>query len=1540
MCFWKKSRLVYGVILSRAGTKSSQGDDFQVAVVINWLIRLLSDDSLAYIQAESNGISGFSEKVTVDDIVIGYADGHRRYIQAKKNQSTNRAWSFADLGDELVKSKEQLHSDPTGLVDFYSATPFGDFESLAAACREYPDFSAFQREVGKSQNDSLSTLAGRWCESLEHSFELAQRIRFGVHLDHEAWTRLNLLELTRVVTKPETAMIILESFTNAHQSKRSGTSFEVRRNQVFAELRKHGVVSAPSYEIQEVLGKFAEISRIGRDWNRSVGGQQFCRPEIEEVFQGIRDKQETILIVDRPGSGKTCLLLDIVDHLESDESSVLLFLKGDRFIGDESREILPDDIAEMCARLAEVKPLVVIIDSLDVISLNRDSNSLNYFLNLIDRLQGITNITLIAACRTFDLQYDAKLRDRNWKKKIELADFDFNEVVVPLLLEWGVNVAALNMELERLLCLPQNLRLFEPIANLDHDVEIRSAYELQAVFLEECVRKNPDIGSSGLGSLQQFANQLLKARVHQLPSVQFSGDESIRRSLISQNVLFEDSGKITFSHQTLFDALVVQHALANDEGLLSFILSHPPFPFLRASVQTFLFHLRTHSHELFSRQITQVLGSSGVAYHLKRLIVETIGTLKVDPTNDWPLVRRIYQNHTALFERLFWKTTGDGWFKLLHDQWFPLLNSADQNWRRNFLHRLGQWANDFPSEVNNLRVQAIKDHWGDENAVYTIIWQLDQFTEWQNERIYPLLELISRELINHQEIDRQNDFLNVMSKYIAVTNHGYELLWQFMTRNVTNKEVLRFELDGQLDCDFQDKVFLQQSLEKSSHFLDLVLKDLEIWAYREELRDRPLNTAFLHNCPSYNHRHGQSDYSADLGALLKAIEAALYSHAKAGSSWWQANEPQLRTSNLVIILYFLIKPYSEFSERHVNGICALLTNSNLLRYGHLEHELGQLMQAIYYFLPEDIQLQNQRYILNLYHDEVWQEQHGYIDELPQWVCRKRYNYLLWIPLVYRTQESQLFVEYYEQDFGRFLPEPSVNSWGGTVGYPLTLAQMQGFSDKALIDYCKHYEGYNDGFGSHPGDRLRGDQGMVQRRLSEATAYDPERYLKLIPLFIASGLDTGYSQNIVHGVADHIRYRFGNVRSSSGQFEWKQPEVDGEWLAEQLLNLLESADWLWTDTRQFNLFVIPEACCDVLTNKKHIGRLVFLLFQLLFELRREQVNLNPKKSSDDISNRDLRFHAINSDWGHVGRGISKLCNRLLGAEAEVPELLYPLLRHLIKISKQAAITIIDAIPYITYKKPEWGFQLFSDIYDSAEPVCPWGWAQRHLYYQYNDNFKYTAPYLAKMLQSGETEAIQSWGLLSTMSHLAGHLTQDQLFENLIDINREEAWIAAAQVFEGNLDKHTRDGMCINGMVRILELELDMPRVISEIEDAFDPKKRGGFVRGEFARIFIEKASIHGQRRSIRFLLDWLADLSSRDPLSSLELLELLADKLSAESARRLYDGKSLIQALNALLREADETDEEQLISRVISLQDRFLQLDLHGIEDFFNAAGRS
>jgi len=109
-------------------------DSIASRAALHWVINLLSNDDIDYMQAESNGLPGINEPVPVDDIVIVYKNGNRTHIQAKKNQKKERAWSIKDWGSELPQILEQLEQGDHITVELYSATPLGDFKTLIDAC--------------------------------------------------------------------------------------------------------------------------------------------------------------------------------------------------------------------------------------------------------------------------------------------------------------------------------------------------------------------------------------------------------------------------------------------------------------------------------------------------------------------------------------------------------------------------------------------------------------------------------------------------------------------------------------------------------------------------------------------------------------------------------------------------------------------------------------------------------------------------------------------------------------------------------------------------------------------------------------------------------------------------------------------------------------------------------------------------------------------------------------------------------------------------------------------------------------------------------------------------------------------------------------------------------------------------------------------------------------------------------------------------------------------------------------------------------------
>jgi len=218
-------------------------------------------------------------------------------------------------------------------------------------------------------------------------------------------------------------------------------------------------------------------------------------------------------------------------------------------------------------------------------------------------------------------------------------------------------------------------------------------------------RRDPLLGALALTALQGIAGRMMRERSLRLPRAAVAIDEGRLRRLISQDVLTEPatpaSGQmIGLGHQALLDALTVRSALAEGQDLRAFILAHPPFPFLRPAVRGFAMHLRAIDPPRFRRQFRAAIGEPGIAYHLKRALIESLAEM-VPSDDDWPLLRHLWQTHTDLFRRLLWQARHDAWFRVLLEHWWPLLGDepADDPVRGDFILRLDRWMNRSPVEV-------------------------------------------------------------------------------------------------------------------------------------------------------------------------------------------------------------------------------------------------------------------------------------------------------------------------------------------------------------------------------------------------------------------------------------------------------------------------------------------------------------------------------------------------------------------------------------------------------------------------------------------------------------------------------------------------------------------------------------------------------------------------------------------------------------------------------------------------------------------------
>lgn len=1526
--------------MSIAGRRSNQGDEYQLRVALHWLIRLLEDSSIRGIQVDSTGIPGQDFSVVVDDIVILYNNDSVCFIQVKKNQPEHEAWSLSDkvLKEELCKARDQLESHDNSEIKFYSRSPFGKLKVLVENCNRFPDFLAFQRDAAKNWSTSLKQVAKILARSEEETFSLVQRFSFGPTYEFDDWDRQNSVELDRLVPRADLTMPVLERYLANHEACLRDSKHVITRDEVWADLRELGLSLTPKRSEAEVLATFKLASRVGRHWLRTIDGEKIPRVELSQLIELIDQGSRTILLTDRPGSGKTCLILDLADELEKTDSPYgLLFIKGDQFTEINSEQDLivrglPEDIVGQCARLAGFRHVVVVIDSLDVLSLSRKHSALKVFLGLMDRLEKIENVTIIAACRSFDIEYDPLLRGRLWQQTIHIQPLDFETVVIPFLIRWEINPTSLSTELRELLQLPQHLRIYEKLAKLGKVLVSASAYQLYESFLEEIVVQNPLLGGKAMIALQSMADRLMEQkRKDPCNRIAFEANEEVVRQLISQEVLWDPSpGTLNFSHQTLADCLIVRSALAKNKTLEGFILDHPQLHFIRPAVRAFFFFLRAHQPDSFRKQVWQALSNGEISYHVKRLICESLAEI-VPVEDDWRLLRRIFHTYPDLFRRMFVRIQQVVWLNFLKQHWFTEAQALEnrEDWLRQFCWKLSIWVNECPIEVIALWREAIASNWVDKQSLIRIILSgLENLKTLNIEGVQELLETLV------QSSDSDKDFLGkLLSQWVQAINSGDDLLWRYITRDISPEDVQHWGLRDKLHClphDFHNDNFLEERLKQSDQLLALILRDLKRWSKESSVamgyEEKELRGEFLRDS-SWRFRHSQNDmYSVDgLTEVLSGIEVALKHRASQNSSWWQLNEPHLRATKEISIRYSIIQAYKENIEANIIGIEFQLQDEELLCESELNYELGELMRMSYPYISASVQSINQTNILSLC---ITQEND--VDNLSIWKSYKAYNLLIWLPSIFRSPESQNFINIWQDRFGYSQPKPEIYSWGGIVMPPLSKENLFKLSEKSLLRLLHYYEQYPSQE-SFDRDMMSGFRDVVYV-LREACSLYPVHFLDLFSDFIEANLHEDYIHAVVEGTANHLRYRFGNLRPNSGK-AWTpiEPLPDGKTLAATLLNLLERYSIIWKGGRTVSQAL--EACCDILDDSESADRLTLLLFWACSKVPGDERNSISDNESDLVS------RALNSTRGVIAKSAMKLFNRLLEKDQSLPELLPYLLHRFAHDSAiYARIPILEQLPFLLYKQPDLGWRLLSNVFQESQPRL-WKHAEQCLYYQYRDHFHQVAPYLNRLLDEGREEAGDTWGRISTLASLAGHISQEALFEALTTAN-DEAWKGVAQVFAANLERREHTAICHSGLINTLHHGNLSNEAIRKIETCFRDEAKRRLIQPELALAFLDRLSRADEKHSIRHFLEWLSHEARRDPLFTLDVAEILAEKLETKMrSHQIWHTQPLITALNEILREADETDDPELIKRAINLQDRFLRLDIHGIEELFDRAGQ-
>ena len=465
---------------------------------------------------------------------------------------------------------------------------------------------------------------------------------------------------------------------------------------------------------------------------RTLGGEPILRAETDDVLAAIAAQCRTVLVEGEPGVGKTCVMLDVADALEARDDVALLFIKGDRFGGavnehDLVRLGLPDEIVGRCSRLSVHLPVVVMIDALDVLSIQRIGGTLSLFLGLVDRLSRVENVTVVTSCRPYDLRYDTQLRGRTWEARVTVGRLSIERDVRPVLARWGVGVECLDEALVELLRVPSRLWLYGEILR-DGPVErVGSVYELHDRYLAS-VHTEPGWGEAAPAVLAQMAARMQKTRRMDVPSAEIDAPPGVLHGLLSRGVLRETERGLVFAHQELLDVVAVRAAQRRGKSLREWIASQPALPFVRPTVRVFMHVCRDESPERYRREVWAVLDDEETPYHLRRLAAETLAEIR--PTAaDLPLLRRLMAEHGDLFSRFLLRAGAETWLETVVDGLIPSARRVDdsERWTARLLGHLGVWVAARPDAVLAVWRRAIEDAWpGTDDLARTVAGGLEK----------------------------------------------------------------------------------------------------------------------------------------------------------------------------------------------------------------------------------------------------------------------------------------------------------------------------------------------------------------------------------------------------------------------------------------------------------------------------------------------------------------------------------------------------------------------------------------------------------------------------------------------------------------------------------------------------------------------------------------------------------------------------------------------------------------------------------------------
>lgn len=1529
--------------MSIPGVRSNRGDVYQTLIALDWVMHLLQDTSIRSIEVDATATGGGANP-SVDDVIVSYNDGSKLCIQCKKNETDFKAWTVATLKDELVKAALQLSADARARVRFCSQSPFGELGKLREAAQVHRDPAAFAASLTPEHAATVQALRRAWASAgIAEGFvyEFLHRTEFVSTASYDDLERQQIQTLTRIATSPA---VVYESLWKAVDqagaripsttSSAETATGVLTRADIHSILKRSGSTLAPLADQAVLATSLRALSQVGRFWQRGIGGARIERAATATIMDAISTGTRSILLTGGPGSGKSCVLLDVADLIEREAVTCSVYVQGRSFAATQSAverkaRGLRADFVSQIARMAEFQPVIVIFDSLDVLSLGREHGTLAFFLALIDQLLAINNVAVLAAARSFDAKYDSSLATRTWGLQHDLADLDWETEVMPRLVAWNIDEATLAVELKSLLRNPRHLALFHDIQARGAIPAARSHHELTRSYLDVCIRGEPTMGAHAVEVLEDIAGEMLHSRTLEITRERARLDPEMEAALCSVGALQRtDRGHFEFTHQTLLDVLAIGKWERKRGNLATFIDSLPPVPFVRPAIRAYVLHLAASDRKGLRAQLRGLVASE-LPHHIRRLLVETFADLPPQD-DDWPFVNAL-RRHSSLFDALFGRANTPAW------KAFWLCNLAPLA----FAERLGpqllmltqKIGDSLPGNtgpVLEFWTQILQQDWLDrDRAALTIGFAVAEQLRAPHAQVAPLMRL----LLNYgrEEYDALGSALMRAVEVGAIED---DLLWEYMTSAVDEDALNRYTFDKKLRCDphvFGEEDRLAKRMVASDRLLDLAIDTLAKWIQVMERRyqpEGPWHTNFL-NYTSWEFAHTNYDmhHVSSVHVLFRAIEKGVMARADSNVVWWQVNADRLAASRDAAQRYWCVTAITRKPAANLRIAADLASQERMLTYS-LSHEVGDMINATFLLMTEAQQeaIFTAIQAILLRHE---QRQRDY-DRI------HRAQIIQAIPAGARSPALQAELDDVQRRHGNVYRMPGIHGTGGGVAAPFDSHRFLEASDDAVLGLLAHYDDDDDKL--RMWGEMIGGPFEVGQQLHEACSRAPSRFLALLADRFHA-IPKRFRPQLLDGAQRWTQLSTGDVQKPNG---WASLEkVESADIAIRMLDELERHPAEWSGTREAANAL--RAAAPVLPLAQ-LPRLAFQLFGFL-------------SAPPPTSIRDLITTGINSTCGNAAEAAIIAAVECIEAGQPIPDTLRSVLEQFAGHAHPAVrAVILRRLPYFTSRNIDLGWAMFESCIADEHPALL-ALAEQCLYHAYAKDFARVEPILARMRtaavatedpkgptdRDGDRSVFESWARISALASLSGHIAPQNLVDQLLHFAAGSAWHGALTVWSANAHLQQHHEVCFEG----LRLALKTPEASLHAAHAMDSVFRnaaGTVVPADV--IALKFQTFRKSDRSSHFYhahqyAVWLDAIAATRPDDALAALEMLIAFVT-ETKLTLHDNGPISRVLTTLFRDAEEreaADKGAMLKRMVSAQDALLSSGMYGLDDWLRAAER-